>query len=550
MQTIWEIQPGEPRRAAQLARACGVHPVTAQLLLRRGVQTREAARRFFSPSLSQLSDPFDLPDMAEGIARLQQALARREPILVFGDADVDGLTAAAILYERLRDAGAHVEVQLSNRIEDGYGLSDRLVEAICRTATKLVMLVDCGTNQRQAIELLAEAGIDTIVLDHHVLLEDPAAPTALINPHRRAGASTDGGRELCSAGLALKFCQAMVGPDTDRLAGALDLAALGTLADYAPLTGDNRVIVSLGLPRIADSRRPGLRRLYEEARLGEPAPESLLRGIVPRLNACGRLGDPMPAWRLLLTEDDPQRETWFAKAEEDHTALKALHRRVREEAQEQVNRLHFRDQYIVMVSHVGWPHGLMGPLASQLAARFGRPALALSADGDQATGSGRSVPLFNLLEALRGCQEFLVRFGGHAQACGLTVDRRHLDRLRAHINAQAATRLGREGLLRRVSVDLELSLGEVDVRWVRELQAFAPFGAGNRKPSILVRGASVESRSTRTGWVTDGLRRVLARGKLPSGDEASRYDLVGTTTLTGGELTITVSDARDSAAPS
>src|SRR3989338_8746924 len=228
MQLIWRVPPADSARARQLSRAAGVHPITAQLLLNRGVQTAEEASRFLDPRLDTLEDPIALPDMEVGVARLRRAIAKREPILIFGDSDVDGLTASVILYEVLRDLGAVVRAKLSNRMTDGYGLPDVLVRQICHSSTRLVILVDCGTNQAEAVRALATCGVDTIIVDHHVPLDRVAQPHALINPHC---AHATRWRELSSAGLTFKVAQALLSVGSnERLAGWLNLAALGALA--------------------------------------------------------------------------------------------------------------------------------------------------------------------------------------------------------------------------------------------------------------------------------------------------------------------------------
>ncbi len=546
MHERWHIHPADPPRAAALAEQAGVHPVTAQLLLNRGVASAEEAKRFFAPSLASLQDPSALPDLDAAVARLKRAIAAREPILLFGDSDVDGLTASVILYEVLQSLGASVQAVQSNRITEGYGFPDTLLQRTRRSATRLVILVDCGTNQPDAVRQLAADGIETVIVDHHVPLAGWAQPAALINPHR------DGCRhfrELCSAGLALKIAQALLGRTDERLAGYLDLAALGTLADCSSLRGENRVIVSLGASQIVRSRRRGLARLCDDTRTREPDPEQIIRRLVPRLNASGRLGDAGAVWRLLCHETPEGIEEWMVQAGAAHATTKQLHRQIIAQAQEQVNRLHFKDEYVMVVSRSGWHQGLMGPLAAQLSQRYGRPAIAIAMDGHQGTGSGRSVPLFNLLEALKACQGLLVRFGGHAQACGLTVDRTQLEPFRALVNQQARAALGPQGLLRSRWADLELPLGDIQPDWVEETERFAPFGQGNPRPTVAIRDVRIEATSARMAVLNDGTRRVAAKGRFPAPAEGERYDVLASPTLVERRLWLLVSAVKGSAGP-
>ena len=545
MRSVWRVPSPDPLRARALAESLGLHPLTAQLLLNRGVSDEREAGRFLRPSMDAFGDPFELTGMREAVARLRRAIAERESVLIFGDSDTDGLTASVILYEALCSLGGVVHARQSNRITDGYGLPRTTVSQIARSSTRLVVLVDCGTNQPADVAVLAGRGIDTIIIDHHVPLGEAARPAALVNP-----CCGGIGRGLCSAGLAFKVAQALFGDDPERLAGWLDLAALGTLADCAPLTGESRLIVSLGLGRIARSARPGLRRLCEAVGLSSGEPDAVIRKLVPRLNASGRLGDASAVWHLLREDGEDRLEERLAAAASAHETTRQLHRQILAEAQEQVNRLHFKDQYVVVVSRAGWHQGLMGPLASQLARRYGRPAIALAMDDEQGIGSARSVGLVNLFEALRGCQELLVRFGGHAQACGLTLHRKHLERFRELVNQQVQHSVaGREALMNTRTVDLELSLSELRPVWVREWERLSPFGQGNPRPTVLLRRMAVRGLSARTGTVSDGRVRVAVRGRVPMVDPEGYYDVVASPALAGEELVLTLGGARVSGVP-
>ncbi len=541
MQAIWHLQPADPRHAQALAEATRLHPITAQLLLTRGVATAADAGRFLSPSLHRLEDPVRISGLSRAVDRLLRAIKRREPLVVFGDSDVDGITAATILYEALRSMGGRVRVQLSNRITDGYGLPEQAARAFVRAGITLVILVDCGTNQPEAVASLARHGIETIIIDHHVPLLAWAKPYALINP--RCGGDPQF-HLYCSAGLAFKVAHALAGEEA--LATYVDLAALGTLADYAPLLGDNRVIVSEGLSRIVRGSRAGLSQLCAATHVTEPEPEGITKRLIPRLNASGRLGDPTAVWSLLLREVGEARESWMQQAADAHAQTKALNRRVLSEAHEQVNRLHFRDQLVLVVSGYGWHQGVMGPLAAQLARRFGRPAIALACDEHHGVGSGRSVPSFDLLGALSTCERLLTRFGGHAQACGLTLQRKNVEPLRLLVNQQARRVIGQQGFLKTQVIDLELPLEAIQPSWVEEVERFAPFGVGNRRPAIGVRGVTVKVQSPRTGTLTVGRARMSAKGSFQGLVSGGRYDVALIPAMAGGKLTLSLADVRPS----
>jgi len=306
------------------------------------------------------------------------------------------------------------------------------------------------------------------------------------------------------------------------------------------------VIVSEGLARIVRSHRPGLRRLCEATGTTKAEPEQVVRRLVPRLNASGRLGDPAAVWHLLQAEHAERLEEWLTSAESAHATTKQLHRQIQGEAQEQINRLHFRDQYVMVVSRTGWHPGLMGPLASQLAERYGRPAIAIALNEHQGVGSGRSQEMFNLLEALSQCQELLVAFGGHARACGLTIHRRHMEQFQALVNHHAKQQMGREGLIRTRTMDVELPLAAVEPRWVEEAGRLSPFGHGNPRPSVVIRHVAIETTSPRLGWLSDGGVRVRAKGNFATLAAGTRYDVAVTPAVLEGAVVLTVSDAKPS----
>ena len=542
--SVWRMHLQDPGRARALARLLGFHPLMAQLLLNRGVTDPGQAAQFLSPSWAGLSDPFEWSGMAQAVARFRRAAASREPVLIFSDSDADGLTASAILYEALQASGLEVHAHQANRITGGYGMPRAFMEQLPNAGARLLVLVDCGTNQPEEVLWLAERGIEVVIIDHHVPQARAAEPAALINPH--CGGA---GRGMCSAGLAFKIAQALLG-GAEQAAGWLDLAAIGTLADCAPLVGENRLIVSLGLSRIASTRRPGLRRLCVASGLSTAEAEAVIRKLVPKLNASGRLGDASAVWRLLLDRDDPRLEDDLNTVATAHDTTRQLHRQILAEAQEQVNRLHFRDQYVMVVSRPGWHQGLMGPLASQLSQRYGRPAIALAMTEEQGTGSGRSAGICNLFELLQDCRELLVRFGGHAQACGLTLHRKDLDRFRERLNERArAAFQAQDALADPRLLDLELTLGEIETAWVEETAKLSPFGQGNSRPTVVLRRVSLQSLSARSGTVSDGVTRLAVRGRVPVADPEGWYDVVASPALASGKLVLTLGEARISEAP-
>ena len=538
--SAWTLHPADPARASALADRVGVDPLVGQLLLNRGLREPAEAARFLDSSVSNLQDPLALPDMPRAIERLRRAADARETVVVFGDSDVDGVTASAIVSETLRAVGARVSVALADRLSDGYGFPARLITRLGRLGASLVVLVDCGTNQREETRELARQGIETIVIDHHVPMESLATPLALVNPHCGDGA----GRGLCSAGLAVKLVQALYPDDADRLNRVMDLAALGTLADYAPLVGDNRIMVSEGLPRILETARPGLRRLCEAVGVTQPTPEQLLLRLVPRLNAAGRLGNARPVLKLLVEDREPEAERLARTLGEAHHITKTLSRQILVEAMEQANRISCKQELVMVVGRRGWHPGLMGPVASQLMERYGRPAIAIALGDRTGTGSGRAPALFNLVEALGACTRSVLAYGGHAQACGLTIPSTGLERLREDVNRHAEGSGSRRHLGHTRVIDLEARLAHVTLPVAQEIDRFKPFGSGNPKPTVLISQVQLESDKEGRGWLTDHAARLRLRGRLAGLRSQERYDVVVSSVMLEREVALSLCDAR------
>ncbi len=535
----WELWPQHPAKARAFAEACDLPPLLGQTLLNRGMTTTAEARRFLSPSLDALDDPLDLPDMPAAMRRVRQAIAAKERIVLFGDSDVDGLTALTIVSEVLSAHGARVSVRVSNRVKDGYGFPAGLIPPLARAKIGLVVLLDCGSNQVEEVRAMGRAGIDVIIIDHHVPTR-LAEPLALVNPYRGSGI----GRELCTAGLALKFAQAW---DADALERYVDVAAVGTLADYAPLVGENRMFIRAGLARLSRTPRPGLQRLCEAVRVTHASPEQVSRLLIPRLNAAGRLGDARAVWKLLTASTAKAVEGPMEQIGAAHAQTKRLYREMLGQAQDQASRLHFRDQYVMVVGRRGWHPGLVGPIAAQLTQRYGRPAIAIALEERVGVGSGRCSAPFNLFEALQACEPMLLRFGGHPRACGLTLESSKLEAFRDQINLHVHRLDDRQSLVRRLMVDAEATLAEMTPHLAASLERLVPFGAGHARPSVLMRDVTLESGKD-GAWLTDGHRRVRVRGRSTLCAPREHYDVVASLHEVRTELAVSLAEVRLSSA--
>ncbi|MGH9329361.1 MAG: single-stranded-DNA-specific exonuclease RecJ [Vicinamibacterales bacterium] len=485
----WDHQTCDEPNVAALADAIGVSPVVARLLCQRGLGDPADAQRFLHPSLDQLHDPFRLTDLPRAVERLERAIAAGERIAIHGDYDVDGITSTVILRRALELLGGQVVHFIPERLRDGYGLLPAAIERLHADGVHVIVSVDCGIRGMEAAAKARELGVDLIITDHHEPDGRLPAALAVINPKRADCGYPD--KNLAGVGVALKLVQALCArAGKDRwLPAFVKVAAIGTLADVVPLVGENRVIARLGLDGLSSGRHTvGLQSLLDCAGLGGKRIDSFHVSfmIAPRVNAAGRMSTPDIAARLLLASDASLGEEARALAEQLNTENT---RRQLEEAEivAQATNVIESDpavgaHNVLVVAGEGWHRGVIGIVASKIVDTFNRPAIVLSLEDGLAHGSCRSIPAFNMLAALEHCHDLFLRFGGHKQAAGLTMEAARVEEFRAHINEYADARLDPEDLMPRLRIDAALGLRAINPEVVEGLSALEPFGLGNPRP--------------------------------------------------------------------
>ncbi len=535
----WRFRGGTESEAVALAARLGLTPVTARILLNRGVTGEDAARAHLRPDLSQLHEPAAHPLFEPAARRIRQAVERGERIVVYGDYDVDGISATAILMRCLALLKADAAFYIPDRMEEGYGLNAAAIRKLAAEGTKLLITVDCGVSAATETALAAELGLDVIVTDHHEPGDVVPATPLLINP--KLPGCPYPFRDLSGAGLAFKLAWAVgrdlssgarVAPEfRDFLLDAVSLAALGAIADVVPLIGENRVLASYGLRGLSASNAPGLRALREAA----GAADQPLTGfdiafkLAPRLNAAGRMGSAVQAVEMLITPDLDRAREIAAHLNRENTRRQKLQEGILADARGMIEELGGAEARPALVlAREGWHSGVIGIVAARIAESYWRPTLMLTLDGDRAHGSGRSVGAFNLFEALRKCSRRLTGFGGHARAAGLRLARCELDRFREEFEAAAEEALRPEDLAPVLDIDCEVRLPIITRPLVDEIGRLAPFGEGNAEPMLAARGVTLAAGVTRMGsagqhlsfWINqDGAAfRAVAFGKGDWGD--------------------------------
>ena len=460
------------------------------LLRARGVDTEEKADHFLNPSLKDLHDPYRMEGMESAVKLIRRAIATGDRIMIFGDYDADGVCATSILLETLTELGAQVSFRLPSRQKDGYGLNENAVREISEKA-KLLITVDCGISNRAEVALAKELGMTVIVTDHHQLPEALPEADAVLNPLIGNYPCPF----LCGAGVALKICQALQG--IAGLEKRLDLAAIATVADVVPLMDENRIIVREGLERIRRTGRPGLKALLEFSGTAGPLQaDALAFRLGPRLNAAGRLGDASLAVRLLLTGMPEKAADTAGKIEEMNRQRQNMEREITAAALAQITESpSFGEDRILIAAGEGWNPGLIGLAAGKICERFYRPSIVLSLpeDGGPAVGSCRSIPGVNIFELLRDCEDLLVRFGGHAQAAGLTVVRENIPALRERMNRILREKIDKAVFVRTLDYDMEVPFRNWTEETLAALDLLEPTGYGNPAPVFMLSGAQVQS---------------------------------------------------------
>jgi len=494
----WIVLERDHLRAADLASSLGLSPIIAGLLIARGYGQSESARTFLNPSLNQLHDPCLMLGMPEAVSRVLQAIDQKEPILIYGDYDVDGTTGTAVLLRALRMLGATAGFHVPHRFTEGYGIQQPALEKAVSEGYKLVVSVDCGIRAHEPLFWARDHELDIIITDHHLPDEDEGPPPALavLNPNQHGCEYPD--KNLAGVGVAFKLIHALFRERgrEKQVPGFLKMVAIGTVADVAKLVGENRAIVALGLADLPRAVNHGLRALIEIAGCGddtEMTAYDLGFRIGPRINAAGRMdaakavvelfnaSDKEEARRLAEHLDTRNRERMEAQREIFNRAIEEFERADDGESQ----------THAAVIAGDGWHRGVIGLAASKIAERLNRPCVVISLDGDVGHGSARSIEAYHLFDGLTACRDLLDKFGGHSHAAGLSIHRDRIAELRRRLNEHAASCLTEDDLTPALCIDAELGANELGFQLSQDLRALEPFGAGNPRPVFATRGFRV-----------------------------------------------------------
>lgn len=516
---IWRLGQKNPALQAILARELGISEIVAQILINRGVLTVEEARAFLHNDLTSLHDPFLLRDMEAAVRIIVEILQNEQKIVVFGDYDVDGITSSSLLVKVLRELGARAEYYLPDRLKEGYGLNKDAVKRLAEQGFSLMITVDCGISCPEETALAASLGMKVIITDHHEPPESLPQADAVINPKQHNCPYPF--KELAGVGVAFKLAQALYKTlcplEEARVLEHLDLVALGTVADIVALKGENRILVKYGLPRIGPFSGVGLRALIDVCGL---AGKELTAGqvgytLAPRLNAAGRMGSASLGAELLLTEDTARAAEIAHLLNEENARRQKTEEEICQEAIAMLEQEGGPRQRRIILLAGKWHSGVIGIVASRLVEKYYLPVVMVALEDDMGKGSARSIPGFNLHEALTVHQQYLEKFGGHNQAAGFSVKPENIPALRQALEAYADTVITEDMLIPSLELDSLINLNDIDFGLLEQLEKLAPFGHQNRGPTLACQGASVvQSQGVGTNGAHLKIRLRSTRGLL------------------------------------
>ena len=491
MRKIWNIRQKDKKKVAGLAAELGVSTLLAGILLNRGIDSAAAARDFLHPEAREYYDPYLLPDMDKAVKRIRAAIEAREQIVVYGDYDADGITATTVLLKTLQQLEGWADYYIPDRFTEGYGVNLEALRRLHRQGTSLVITVDCGIKSVEELRQMQDC-MDFVVTDHHLPGEELPPAVAVIDAHRKDSEYPCG--ELAGVGIAFKLCQALwlaMKKEPAENPG-LEIVALGTVADAVPLVDENRKIVSEGLRRMKNSSFVGIRALIEATGLGNREIDSTGIGFVlaPRINVAGRLKSARLSVELLLSENEERAREMAEKLNELNNTRKELKEEIQAMAEEQLENVDMDNARVIVVAGQEWHHGVLGLVASALQEKYYLPTVVISVKDGVGKGSCRSIPGFNIFEALTGCQPALMQFGGHEMAAGLTVREENIDMLRDMLEAEARRQMTAAQYIPSYDIDMEISPAEMTMEMVEELALLEPCGMKNEPPLFGCRGLS------------------------------------------------------------
>ena len=493
MKKKWSFYEVEQEKINEISNKYNITKLLAQILVNRGITEEKEIRTFLEPTRNDFYDPFLLPDMEKAVDRIIEAINNQEKVMIFGDYDVDGITSVTVLKKFLKERGLETGYYIPNRLEEGYGLNKEAVEKIIEQGYTLIITVDCGISGIEEIEECNKLGVQTIVTDHHEQGENIPNAYAVVDAKRKDNKYPF--RELAGVGIVFKLIQAIstkLNLEEKEYLKYLDIVAVGTISDIVPLINENRVIAKLGLMLIKMTQNIGLRELIIASNYKQIDSNTISFGIAPRINACGRMGHQEEALKLFLTDNIVEAKEITNKLNKYNSERQEKEGNIFKQALEKLQTENIENRNTIVLGGDNWYHGVIGIVASKLTESFFKPTILVCFEGEEGKGSGRSIPSFDLHEALSYSGDYLEKFGGHAMAVGLTLKKENFENFKEKFE-EFAEQKNIKQILPTIKIDCEISKNDLKLETVEELKKLEPFGEKNQRPCFVYKGLKINS---------------------------------------------------------
>ena len=489
----WQIYETDNEKVNELIKKYNLNILLATILVNKNITDEKVLSKFLHPTRNDFYDPFLMPDMKLAVNRILKAIENKEKIIIYGDYDADGITSITVLKSFFKDLGIEVDSYIPNRLEEGYGLNKPAVKQIVEKGYELMITVDCGISAIEEIKYANELGIETIVTDHHEVGEDLPDAIAVVDAKRKDNIYPC--RDLAGVGVVFKLIQALaikLKLKEEAFLKYLDIVCIGTISDIVPLVDENRVITKLGLMLVNQTRNIGLKSLLMSSGYKKIDSTTISFGVAPRINACGRMGHAEEALKLFLSDNISEVQELTKRLNDYNIKRQEKEKSIYREALEMIEKEHLDENDTIIVAGENWHHGVIGIVASKITELYFKPSILLCYEGDEAKGSGRSIPGFDLHEALMKCLDHIEKFGGHSMAIGITIKREELEEFRDSLE-KVAREAHIEDITPIIQIDAKISLNDINKEMVESLKQLEPFGEGNKMPVFVIKNLKIDS---------------------------------------------------------
>ena len=489
----WQIFNTNEDEVKELVNKYNINPLLATILVNRGFTQTESLDKFLKPTRNDFHNPFLMPDMKKAVDRILLAIDRKEKIIIYGDYDADGITSITVLKSFFNDIGVEVGQYIPNRLDEGYGLNNNAIKKIAEEGNQLMITVDCGISAVNEIDYANSLGLETIVTDHHEVAEELPKALAVVDAKRKDNIYPC--RDLAGVGVVFKLIQALsisLNLPEEAYLKYLDIVCIGTISDIVPLKDENRVIAKLGLMLVRQTKNIGLRSLLTSSGYRKIDSTSISFGVAPRINACGRMGFADEALNLFLCKNVEMANMLTKKLNTFNVKRQDIEKRIYEEAVSIIESQNLNEKNTIIVAGENWHHGVIGIVASKITDLYFKPSILLCKEGEEAKGSGRSIPGFDLHDALMKCSDYIEKFGGHSMAIGITLKNSDIERFSEKLE-EVAEDTHIEEILPEIQIDAKISVSNINKEMVESLSELEPFGEGNKMPVFAFKNLKIDS---------------------------------------------------------